>query len=102
MGKVLIAVWVYSTPMPRLVLNRRQNYGNFTLTERHGGDIAYLLPDGERRFVRWLGFIEREAARELEGARPVRLADITRIGEGDEASARWREVPAGACVHGCG
>ena len=36
----------------------------------------------------------------LERARPVRLADITRIGVGDPPTARWREVPQGRYVHG--
>ena len=87
--------------MPRLFLNRRQNYRNELLTEHPEGIVAYLLPDGERNFVPWLGFIERAAARELAGARPVRLSDITRIGEGEELSPRWREVPPGRYVHGC-
>ena len=87
--------------MPRLFLNRRQNYGNRLLTERPGDEVGYLLPDGDSRFVRWLGFIEREAARELQGARPVRLVDITRIGEGDELAPRWSEMPPGHYVHGC-
>ena len=87
--------------MPSLVLNRRQNYGNHVLEDRPEGEVAYLLPYGERRFVPWLGFIERDRARTLKGARPVRLADITRIGEGDAAGAQWRDVPPGRYVHGC-
>ena len=87
--------------MPRLVLNRRQNYANHVLADRAEGEVAYLLPDGEHCFVPWLGFIERDRARALEGARPVRLADITRIGEGDAAAAQWRDVPPGRYVHGC-
>ena len=87
--------------MSRLVLNRRQNYANDVLADRAEGDVAYLLPHGERRFVPWLGFIERSRARALEGARPVRLTDITRIGEGDAAAAQWRDVPPGRYVHGC-
>ena len=62
--------------MPQLVLNRRLNYRNVVLTDCPGGEIGYLLRNGERRFVPWLGFIERAAARRLDGARPVRLADI--------------------------
>ena len=58
-------------------------------------------PAVDCHFVPWLGFIERAAARELVGARPVRLSDITRIGEGDALSPRWREVPPGHYVHGC-
>ena len=95
------SVCIYSILMPRLFLNRRQNYRNHLLTERPDGLVGYLLPDGERRFVPWLGFVERAAARTLAEARPVRLSDITRIGEGDELSPRWREVPQGRYVHGC-
>ena len=84
--------------MPELVLNRRRNYRNVLLTYRPGGEVGYLLPDGERRFVRWLGFIERAAARELKGARPVRLTDITRVGVAGWPAPEWREVPPGECV----
>ena len=87
--------------MQKLVLNRRLNYRNVLLTDRPGGEVGYLLPDGERRFVRWLGFIERAAARELKGARPVRLADITRVGMAGWPASEWREMPSGKCVHGC-
>ena len=38
---------LYSIAMPRLFLNRRQNYGNRLLTERPGDEVGYLLPDGD-------------------------------------------------------
>ena len=63
--------------MASIVLNRRLNHRNILLTARPGGDAGYLLPNGERRFVRCLGFIERAAARDLKDAKPVRLTDIT-------------------------
>ena len=87
--------------MPKLALDRRQNARHHLLIDAPGQTVAYLLPGGERRFVPWLGFIERAEARALEGAQPVRLADITRIGSGDPPAARWRAVPRGRCVHGC-
>ena len=87
--------------MLRLLLDRRQNYRSDLLTELPEGTVAYLLPNGERRVVAWLGFIERTAARQLAGARPVRLSDITWIGEGDALSPKWREVEPGRYVHGC-
>ena len=49
----------------------------------------------------WLGFIERAEARALQGAKPVRLADITRVGVAGWPAPQWREVPPGECVHGC-
>lgn len=87
--------------MPQLVLNRRINYRNVLLTDRPGGEIGYLLRDGERRVVPWLGFIERAAARALEDGRPIRLADITRVGVAGWPAPEWRDVPPGGCVHGC-
>ena len=87
--------------MPQLVLNRRLNYRNILLTDRPGGEVGYLLRDGERRFVPWLGFLERGEARALEGAKPVRLADITRVGVAGWPAPQWRDVAPGECVHGC-
>ena len=94
-------VFIYSFGVPELVLNRRLNYRNVVLTERPGGEIGYALRNGERRFVPWLGFIERAAARALEDARPVRLTDITRVGVAGWPAPEWRDVPPGECVHGC-
>ena len=87
--------------MPKLALDRRQNARHHLLVDAPGQHVAYLLPGGERRFVPWLGFIDRAGARALEGARPVRLADITRVGIGDPPTAHWRAVPSGRYVHGC-
>ena len=87
--------------MPKLALDRRQNARHHVLIDEPGEYVAYLLPDGERRFVPWLGFIERAEARALQRATPVRLADIMRIGIGDPPTARWCEVPQGRYVHGC-
>ena len=87
--------------MPKLVLDRRQNARHHLLVDEPGPHVAYHLPGGERRFVPWLGFIERAEARALEGARPVRLTDIMRIGVGDPPTARWRQVPQEYYVHGC-
>jgi hypothetical protein len=51
--------------------------------------------------VPWLGFIERTKARAPQGAQPVRLVQITRIGRRDSLSIQWQDVPAGQYVHGC-
>lgn len=87
---------VVSMLMLELLPDRRQNYLSYLLTERPEGTVAYLPPNGERCVVAWLGFIERGAARQLADARPVRLSDITSIGEGDALSMQWREVGRGA------
>ncbi len=87
--------------MVDLVLNRRQNYANVRLAEGVRESVGYELPSGERRFALWLGFIERSRARRLPGARPVRLADITRIGIDTAHGVEWEDLPPGRYVHGC-
>lgn len=64
--------------------------------------IGYRLANGECRFVRWLGFIERTAARELDGARPVRLVWISRLGYQGAIHMHWpRDVADDEAVLGC-
>ena len=88
--------------MVGLVLNRRLNYRNIMLAQgTRGEQVGYLLADGSRRFVPWLGFIERAEARAMKGGRPVRLADITRIGRANGLTPEWRDLPADSFVHGC-
>lgn len=88
--------------MTQLVLNRRQNYRNVQLAaDTRAEQVGYLLPGGERRFVAWLGFIERREARCLRGARPVRLVEISRVGYFDGVSVQWENLPASTYVHGC-
>ena len=88
--------------MADLVLNRRLNTRNILLAQgTRGEDVGYLLPDGGRRFVPWLGFMERTTARGMRGARPVRLADITRIGKINGLAPEWRDMPEDSYVHGC-
>ena len=88
--------------MVDLVLNRRLNYHNILLAqESRGEDVGYLLANGSRRFVPWLGFIERAEARAMKGARPVRLADITRTGRANRHPPDWQDLPADSFVHGC-
>ena len=79
---------------------RRLEGGLLCLTARPGGDAGYLLPNGERRLVRWLGFIERAAARDLKDAKPVRLTDITRVGVPGWPAPTWHDVPVGRHVQG--
>ena len=88
--------------MPKLVLNWRHHYGDRVLSDGQADEVVgYLARGGNRRYVRWLGFIDRTEARGLEGARPVRLADITRVGVDEWPSPAWHDVPTGMSVHGC-
>ena len=95
-------IHVQCPPMVGLVLNRRLNYRNIMLAqETRGEQVGYLLADGGRRFVPWLGFIERAEARAMKAGRPVRLVDITRVGRANGLTPEWRDLPAGSFVHGC-
>ena len=88
--------------MVDLVLNRRLNTRNILLAQGTRGEhVGYLLPSGGRRFVQWLGFIERSKARAMKSARPVRLVDITRIGTANGHVPEWQDLPSDAFVHGC-
>ena len=73
-------------------------HARFT-NETKGQDVGYLPPNGERRFVPWLGFITREAARALRQARPVRFIDISRIGQESALSVSWIDLPDDRYVH---
>ena len=88
--------------MVDLVLNRRLNTRNILLAQGTRGEhVGYLLPNDGRRFVPWLGFIERAKARAMKGARPVRLVDITRIGTANGHAQEWQDLTADSYVHGC-
>lgn len=88
--------------MVDLVLNRRLNTRNILLAqETRGEHVGYLLPDGGRRFVPWLGFMERAKARAMKAGRPVRLVDITRIGTANGHAPEWQDLPEDSFVHGC-
>ena len=88
--------------MRGLVLNRQLNHRNIRLDEdTQGESVGYLLADGERRFVRWLGFISREHSRSLPRAKPVRLVDISRYGHECALNVSWSDVPRDRYVYGC-
>lgn len=85
-----------------LVANRKQNAANKLMVDRpHSDTVGYLLGSGEWRFVPWLGFIERRAAKEIRGAKGVRLVQISRVGYQGQLNADWIDVPSGQYVHGC-
>ena len=93
---------MYSVLMIGLALLRRLNYRRIALTDgEKREDVGVMLPSGEVRIVRWLGFIERREARCAPGAKPVRLADIAAVGRGDGASPAWRSLKPNEFVHGC-
>lgn len=88
--------------MVNLLLNRKFNYCNILLTDgKSRENVGYRRPDGSHRYVRWLGFISRHDARELPGARSVRLVDISRIGVQGAIHIIWQDVNPDHYVHGC-
>ena len=88
--------------MVDLILNRRLNTRNILLAQGTRGEhVGYLLPNGGRRFVQWLGFVERSKARSMKAARPVRLVDITGIGTANGHAPEWQDLPEDSFVHGC-
>lgn len=85
--------------MPALV--RRFNYRNVELyPETRGETIGVLLGDGSSKFCRWLGFIDREQAKRLPDARPVKLV-ASRYSNESDIGGNWQDVPADCCVQGC-
>lgn len=85
-----------------LIANKKQNAANRRLNDSASTEkVGYLRSDGEATFVPWLGFIERRAAKQLDGARAVRLLQITRVGHEGRITDEWSNIPAGHCVHGC-
>ena len=57
-----------------------------------------LRRSGEYRYVRWLGFIQRDDAILL--GKPVKL-QISRIGRSADFGTVWDDVPKGKHVQGC-
>lgn len=89
--------------MTSLVLNRRLNKRNIQLhDDTQNETVGYDLGNGNSRFVPWLGFIDRHSAKQLPGARPVRLVRISRVGYKDSVNTVWRDLDESReCVHGC-
>lgn len=75
---------------------------NNRLVEMHasseGETVGILTRSGEYRYVRWLGFVHREKAKQL--GRPVKL-QVNRIGRAGDFGATWEDVPANRHVQGC-
>ena len=96
-------LYIYTVfAMVDLLLNRRLNTRNILLAQGTRGEhVGYLLPNGGRRFVQWLGFIERSRARAMKAARPVRLVDITRVGRANGHAPEWHDLTEDSFVHGC-
>lgn len=78
----------------------RQNQGFVVLQNSPGDNVPILDRDGERYYVRWLGFIDANVAKQLPGAKPVRL-DIEAYSIETSPVLSWTHLQKGETVQGC-
>lgn len=76
-------------------LNKRMIRLDQDTTTEH---VGILRRSGEYRYVRWLGFIDREQAK--TAGKPVKL-EIARVGRLRGYNIAWEDVPTGSHVQGC-
>lgn len=81
-----------------LELRYRHNYKNVCLgNQTRGESVGVRRRDGSIHYAAWRGFIDRDTAKRLPGAKPVRLA----VEEYRIVPDEWKKVPDGQCVQGC-
>lgn len=78
----------------------RQNQGFVVLQEKPGDNVPILCRDGERRYARWLGFIDVNVAKQLPEATPVKL-DIEAYALETFPVPRWEYLKDGEAMQGC-
>ncbi|MFL1405366.1 hypothetical protein ACJO2E_08490 [Marinobacter sp. M1N3S26] len=77
------------------------NYKLITLDNQPAGEVFVVTRAGERRSVWWLGFIDVAVAKQLPGARPVKV-DMYSYSYGDDIIRReWVTLPRDKCLQGC-
>lgn len=81
----------------KVLFKTRINYRQFDLPCWRTDDRIMLLGEGQR-CCRWLGVIDRHAAREVVAAREVRLQIR---GWRESAYHDWQWLADGTCVVGC-
>ena len=82
-----------------LILARYLNQRLIKLSgDTKGEAVGVLRRSGEYRYVRWLGFINRDEAK--SHGKPVKL-EISRIGMASDVGVVWEDVPKGKHVQGC-
>lgn len=86
--------------MPLLL--RKMNYRNIILDESNteSETVGVYRGSGELSYVRFLGFIERDYAAVMNGAKPVKLS-VASYSERNSLPADWIPVPTGYAVQGC-
>jgi len=82
-----------------LVLARRLNKRVIELhAHTRGETVGVLRRDGSYDYRPWLGFVDRNQAREL--GKPVKL-QVARVGFQADIHIEWRDVANGRHVQGC-
>ena len=82
--------------MPALC--RRLNFRNIELhPDTAGQTVGVYMANGKARQVKWLGFIDIEEAKQMQGAKAVRL-EVQRY---SETGIDWTALRPGEFVQGC-
>jgi len=85
--------------MPSLL--RKFNYANIVLHEIPvNQNIGVLSKTGEYKYKPWIGFIELKQAKQLPGAKPVKL-EVHSTSLSDGFLSDWVKVEPGKHVQGC-
>jgi hypothetical protein len=83
-------------PAIKYQLNKR----NVVLENGPGNQVPVLMRSGERKWQRWLGFIDVEVARRLPGASAVKL-DVTAASTETPFMGKWIYLRETEGVQGC-
>lgn len=80
-----------------VALRRKQNYRNIVLRDYYEGErVGVLLRDGSLQYVKWLGFVELDEAKQRPYSRPVKVS-IHSI----QQTTEWVTLSDGEYVQGC-
>lgn len=82
-----------------MMLKVRLNHGYYHLGERSGGSVNIRLRSGGSKSFTWLGFIDSEVARQIEGAIPVKIEASYYCD--DSIGFKWHEIKEGSFAQGC-
>lgn len=70
------------------------------LDESPGGQAPVVLRTGYTKYLPWLGIIDIEKARTLQGARPIKLA-MEYYFHGPDRGCEWVHLPPHKSIKGC-
>lgn len=83
-------------------IKRKLNYRLIELDEKPSGEtVGVRLRCGDVRLVRWNGFIELRAAKEMIHARPVKLEIYAYTANDSLIGEKWEYLKADQHIQGC-